>query len=314
MPHMSPPMRNALIGLFLCLSFAGPAGAWNEKGHMVVARLAWLRLTEGQRESATAILRAHPHYDEFLSADRPTGISADEWVFMRAAYWPDWIRSNHTAEYSKPTWHYISAGFVPSYSKLSPTALPAQLPNVVTQISESIEKTRSGSAKEKAVYLCWLMHLVGDIHQPLHCCSLLSETFPTGDLGGNLSLVRIDGGQPVKLHPMWDGLLGKATTLSSIQGAVLEVQKVDQDNAAAIEDEITSHVLPAEWANDGFELAKTNAYLNGDLRPANVDNKPHDDEVPNVTEAYAQNAGKVARLVVAKAGRRLAATIAEALR
>jgi hypothetical protein len=231
---------------------------------------------------------------------------------MRAAYWPDWIRSHHADEFNKPTWHYVTQYFIPSYSKVE--RLPGVEPNVVTQIGASIEGLKKGSDAERAMALCWLMHLVGDIHQPLHCCSLLSETFPTGDLGGNLSLVRIDGGKPVKLHPMWDGLLGKPTTLSSIEGAVVDVQKVDQDNAAAIEGEMRSHMLPAEWAKDGFELAKSNAYLNGDLRPANADSKPGDDDVPNVTEAYAQNAGKVARLAVAKAGRRLAASIAGALR
>ena len=81
-----------------------------------------------------------------------------------------------------PTWHYISAGFVPPYSKLDPAKLELPPPNAVTQISESIEKLQSGTNAEKPIYLCWLLHLVGDIHQPLHNCSLLSESVPEGDV------------------------------------------------------------------------------------------------------------------------------------
>ena len=71
--------------------------------------------------------------------------------------------------------------------------------------------------QEKAIHLCWVMHLVGDIHQPLHCVSLYCEQFPNGDHGGNDSLYRLGGKRIIKLHPFWDELLGKGVTLSSAQ-------------------------------------------------------------------------------------------------
>ena len=139
-------------------------------------------------------LGRHPHYEEFLAADLPEGANVDEWVFMRAAFWPDWIRNHHADEFNKPTWHYITQYFIPPYSKVK--ALPGETPNVVTRIGESIDSLKTGSATDKATALCWLMHLVGDIHQPLHCCSLPSETFAQGDKGGNMSMVRIADGDP----------------------------------------------------------------------------------------------------------------------
>jgi hypothetical protein len=38
--------------------------------------------------------------------------------------------------------------------------------------------------EERAVYLSWLIHLIGDEHMPLHCCSLFASEYPAGDKGG----------------------------------------------------------------------------------------------------------------------------------
>src|SRR5947208_17031169 len=96
-----------LIPVLLLLAFAHPAAAWSDKGHMVVARLAWKKLSDAERAKVTEILRRHPHYGEYLSADRPEGFEEDEWVFLRAATWSDWVRSHHKDEYNHPTWHYV---------------------------------------------------------------------------------------------------------------------------------------------------------------------------------------------------------------
>ena len=92
----------ALIG---ALIMSGPVWAWNDKGHMVVGRLAWNQLTKQQRAKVVAVLRKHPHYEEFLAAKRPERFAEDEWVFMRAGRWADWIRSRHSAEYNRGPWH-----------------------------------------------------------------------------------------------------------------------------------------------------------------------------------------------------------------
>jgi putative hemolysin len=306
-------IRRLVIVLGVYLFLASPVLAWNTVGHFTVAKLAWRQLTPEQRAKATAILKTHPHYEEFLAAEKPDGVELDEWVFWRASYWPDWIRNHHTEEYSKPTWHYISAGYVPPYSKLDPAKLVLPPPNAVTQITESIEKLRSGTDQEKPIYFCWLLHLVGDIHQPLHNCSLLSETFPDGDRGGNESLVRIEGGRPVQLHKMFDDLLGQDRTPSAIGAAAAEADQAEREIQETVDRELKEHTTPAEWTKEGFALAVKFAYLDGDLRPANNQAKPPDDEVPNVAEVYAQNAGRMARVQVAKAGKRLAVCVAQGL-
>ncbi|MGD9722533.1 MAG: S1/P1 nuclease [Pirellulales bacterium] len=296
------------------LLLTAPALGWNEKGHMAVARLAWLKLSACQRAACTEILQQHPHYQEYLAADKPEGVSVDEWAFLRAAYWPDWIRSNHEELFSRPTWHYVTQFYVPPYSKLDASALPShQAPNVVTQITANGEKLRCGNGPDRAVALCWLIHLVGDIHQPLHCCSLLSETFPEGDRGGNLGIVRLDGGMPVVLHAAWDNMLGDELGLAPMLAEVQQIASLESAEAESISRDVQSHRTPTDWAQEGFAAAQKYAYLNGDLRPCHVDQQADVQLIPNLSSSYVQSAKAVARRSAATAARRLALGISSSL-
>jgi hypothetical protein len=112
-------MRN-VIAAGLLLVWLMPASAWNDKGHMVSARIAWNKLSNNQQAKVIDILKKHPHYHEFLAAKKRDGFSEDEWVFMRAATWADWIRSHHTDQYHHGPWHYINYPFVPPGSNVNP--------------------------------------------------------------------------------------------------------------------------------------------------------------------------------------------------
>src|SRR5262249_2570265 len=148
---------------------------------------------EDQRVKVVGMLKKHPHYGEFLVARKPEGFTEDECAFMRAATWADWVRSHHKEQFDHPTWHYINYPIVPAGSAVDPAQHepPAGQVNVVSQLAVRVDKIRTGSDEERPVYLTWLFHLVGDIHQPLHCTAAYSEHFPDGDRGGNLALIRI---------------------------------------------------------------------------------------------------------------------------
>jgi hypothetical protein len=296
-----------LLTLVLLAAIPAPAAAWNDKGHMVTARLAWQQLTADQRAKVVAVLKKHPHYDEYLAARRPEGFAEDEWVFMRAASWADWARRR--PEFDHPTWHYINYPIVPTGSSLSAAdhEPPEKQENVVNQLSVCVEKIRVGSDEEKAVYLTWLFHLVGDIHQPLHCTAVFSERFPTGDQGGNLALIRIKSG-PAKLHAFWDGLLGNGLTAGDINSTVLEIEGMVKDKMPDIQKELDAHQTFESWGREGQELAKRAAYLNGELKVVVSSGLRGGDnqEVPEAPADYAPNCGQVARIQAGKAGIRLA--------
>ena len=290
-----------LIASVLLLTLPTAALAWNDKGHMVTARLAWRQLTEGQRAQVLSVLKKHPHYEEYLAARRPEGFSEEEWVFMRAATWADWVRGG---AFDHPTWHYINYPIVPAGSAVDPAKHepPDKQENIVNQLAVCVHKVKSGTYEEKAVYLTWLFHLVGDIHQPLHCTAVFSERFPEGDRGGNLAMIRIRS-SPFNLHSFWDGLLGRGLTAGDIGKDVQEIEEVMKEKGAEIEKELAAHQTFASWAREGWQLSKEVVYLDGQLKVAVARS---DEDAPPAPAEYAPRCGRVARVQIGKAGRRLA--------
>jgi hypothetical protein len=256
-----------LLAAVILFALPIPAFAWNEHGHMVAARLAWNQLSADQRSKVIAILKNHPHCGDYLSARKPEGFTEDEWVFMRAATWADWVRGKQA--FDRPSWHYINYPLVPPGSavKASDHEPPPKQENVVNQLAACMDKIQNGTDREKAIYMTWLFHLVGDIQQPLHCVALFSEQFPSGDKGGNNAFIRIRS-SPLKLHAMWDGLLGNGASVGSINASVREIEGIMKSAAADIDKEIQAHQTFESWGREGQELARRVVYLSGDLKVA----------------------------------------------
>jgi hypothetical protein len=296
-----------LLPLIVIVVLSTPAFGWNDRGHMVAGRLAWRQLTGEQRDKVIALLKKHPHYEEFLIAQKPDDFSVDEWAFMRAGVWADWVRSHHANQFNKPTWHYINYPFVPPGSKVDPDKhQPKEKEeNVVNQLAVCVDKIRNGKDDaEKAVYLTWLFHLVEDIHQPLHCVALFSETFPDGDRGGNLQVFRAGTGT-VNLHAYWDGPLGSGTSPDEIGKDVEQIEKIMAAPPDGVKKELKHDTTFESWAREGQALAKETVYRNGEVKGAAVRGvRPED--APELPADYADKAGKVARVQVGKAGTRLA--------
>jgi hypothetical protein len=304
-------MRIPVLAISLVVLVCSTAVAWNNKGHMVVARLAYLKLSEEDRAAVNQILKKHPHYEEFLSDDKPTNVSEQEWVFWRAATWPDWIKIRYP-KLSHPKWHYVDFPFIPPSSSESAEDHQPESENALNALPNCIEKAKNGSDQEKAMNLCWVLHLVGDLQQPLHCTSLFSAEFSEGDRGGNAARYRIDD-RIIKLHSFWDGLLGNSTSANSIRSGAQDSLDVASEHDAQVRHDLQQSTSFEEWAKEGFQYAVKYAYLNGDPVPANEEDDPAKEDIPQVPESYATNAGMIARLGMVKGGERLANQIHEIL-
>ena len=105
--------------------------------------------------------------------------------------------------------------------------------------------------------LVWILHLVGDVHQPLHAISRYTREIPNGDAGGNAESVIPATGETISLHAYWDGLFGG---YSSAYGAIFDAG--DRDGLASITpNPMASQVSdPDEWIRESSELAKLFAY------------------------------------------------------
>jgi hypothetical protein len=191
--------------------------------------------------------------------------------------------------------------------------MPRPEPNVVTQIAANAATLRSGTPAERPIALCWLLHLIGDIHQPLHCGSLLTEEFPTGDQGGNLSIVRLVGGEPLRLHFAWDALLGTESDLPAILGTVTQLQQLESADVQFAACQARDATTAADWAAEGLALVRTRVYLDGALRPCHADRQADVSLIPNLSEEYVNAATATARVRAIQAARRTAAALTASL-
>jgi hypothetical protein len=128
-------------------------------------------------------------------------------TFVESACWADDIKSYRFLASS--TWHYIDLPY-----SMDGTNAPAdnEIENVVWAIKQGYSTMtgykRDSAILETALMIRYLIHFVGDLHQPLHATTMFSSKFPSGDRGGNSFKVSFDS-QISNLHSLWDSVLGE---------------------------------------------------------------------------------------------------------
>jgi hypothetical protein len=301
--HILPDMCKSLNSLTIVFAlacslwFVSPARAWIDSGHKIVSMVAWEELTPKTKAAVLEILKAHPRYEKDLLANAPKDASEDEMgrhLFASAAVWPDLVRlQSHPmrAAYNHPDWHYIDIPFVLDNQRL-PTTHPSTQPGP-RNIVEALHKVTGDiadakvSAADKAIAMCWIVHLVGDIHEPLHAATLFSHQFPKGDQGGNLALVLRDppyADSQMKLHLLWDELPGNYKS-EDLDGYVATGLRTDKRYSRdALKDQLSVTDFAA-WADESHALAVKYAYLDGNLKTAVAPPPPRDDQSPSTRPA-----------------------------
>jgi len=170
--------KTVLLGLFLYLPFCSMA--WGVLGHRIVGQIADSYLTKHTKREIYKIL-------------------GNESIAM-TSNWPDFIKSDPAYDYLD-TWHYInlkaglSEEFVKNYlSTDTVTDAYTKINWLTAQL-----KNKDLEQDKKILYLRLLVHIVGDIHQPMHVGRF-------EDRGGNsIKLLWFNG--PTNLHTVWDSRL-----------------------------------------------------------------------------------------------------------
>ncbi len=247
--------RSRFLGCFLAttfLLFSPTASAWYALGHELVAQIAYDNLQPATKKQVNDLVRV-------LIPVYPRNSS-----FVRAAIWADEIKGDDVAAFN--SWHYINIPYIRGRVKWPHHKTPrVNRQNVVWAIaqSESVLRSSKSSKFEKALFLCFLIHFVGDIHQPLHTTNLYSRQFPYGDQGGNLYPVSTSYAK--NLHSLWDqgvGLLDKdgqpyQANQKQIRELALKLQQKypHQHYTREIAD-----VNSQDWAENGYKLAQHFVY------------------------------------------------------
>ena len=159
---------------------------------MIAASFAYDQLTEVERAKFDDILKNHTkfavwqkQYPEAGLPDLPRG----KFYAMLASLYADEIRSHDNPE-TFSEWHYVDYPLIPPDFPMKPAPTPGN--DVLAGIAKSSRAvqrlTKNFDVRTRAKMLSYLLHLVGDVHQPMHCETLFDENFktPEGDRGGSL--------------------------------------------------------------------------------------------------------------------------------
>jgi hypothetical protein len=297
------------VGVATILVIAATASAWNMAGHMTTAAIAYDTLKQDNPQALAkivAILKQHPQYDSLWGKrlEKVDAEDRDQAMFMMAARWADDIRNN--PDYNRPPWHYIDYPYKPPGQPDSVTTEEPPTPNIEIAYRENIDilKKPDASAAEKAVALCWIMHLTGDSHQPLHSVSLFSTDYPApqGDAGATKAFVRAKpDGEPINLHFFWDGLVIGTDDTRDVRKLAIELrEKLPRDQL----DPHPKDVAPADiakWIQESLQLAKTDVYRDGKLATS-----PNRDNAPALPDDYAAKSKSVGERRATQSGYRMA--------
>jgi hypothetical protein len=245
-----------------------PAFGWGVEGHSLVARIAWLQLAPAVQARVTAIL-------------------GPDTTLPSIASWADQVRNQRR---ETAPWHYID---IPIDKPHLDMARDCPKGDCVLAKIEDFQKALKDPATAPAARreaLMFLVHFVGDMHQPLHCSD-------NHDQGGNQVRVTF-GGRPTNLHSLWDsGLLDKLPR--------------EEDLFAGYSRDAAKHARKwsqgtiYDWAEEAHKAAQKVVY--GKLP------KVAAGAAEPIDSVYEKKADALIRIQVEKAGARLARVLNEAL-
>jgi hypothetical protein len=266
-----------LIPLLFVLS-AVPAAAWGPVGHETVAYIAMDNLTPAAKEKISAIL------------DQGNELA-------NISNWADQIR-----DYRKDTapWHFID---LPVRKDLTVKDEEKYCPNencVVDQLQifEGFLGDESKPTSKRLEALKFVVHFMGDLHQPLHCAD-------DGDRGGNDKMVRFKTPgrrgywAKTKLHHLWDGLIEIRTEEDPRELATeLEKRITDQKRTSWLTGD------EKDWAFESYTIAKTQIYPGMEPGPQDYTDNP-------LPSDYYSKMRPIVDIQLEKAGIRLAYVLNE---
>jgi len=295
----------SVIVVFLLFSLQS-SFAWSSPGHMVVAAIAYRDLPAATRTNLNELLTHHPDYAQWKEKYSPdkTGVDLETYIFLRASTWPDEIR-RHGNPYDHPQWHYVDYPLIPLSFPYKPSPAPTNDALYGISQSEKVLKDKTATPELKAVYLSWLIHLVGDIHQPLHCATLTDADYPKGDKGGNAFYVRPNTAG-VNLHSIWDKGLGSSVNPRTQYNYAIELGTKQPRKSLP---ELKQHKTVESWTKESRKLAIEDGYLNGKLQGSKEAS-----DAPPLPEGYTKTLKAVAEKQAALAGYRLADEINQYVR
>lgn len=306
--HWQRCSRKSFLAAFCALFLPFSASAWNAAGHRLVASIAWDHLNSDVRTEASRLLRAHPDYERWRKRAGKNEVERN--VFIEAATWPNDIIKDprfYTAGSGPGTprlpgfpdmdrhtsWHYVIRPFNASLSEFPASGqIDKQL-----KIQAKILGNSENPLYERSYALPWLIHMVGDAHQPLHVSVRLNAAGKWDKLGNGMRVNNPFNLQKptTTLHAFWDDLPGP----SGLRGVQLDaVTRVLLSTIPHPPRAISSD----QWIEESWRIANESAYPQGN------------DALPTISSEFYENSRKIAFRRISEAGCRLGDLLNDLLR
>ncbi len=208
------------------------AFAWGPEGHRIVAHIAERRLNDNARALLAELLP-------------PEQQISDNYI----CNWPDYIRKDQP---ETGPWHFVDIPFeAEGYDEARDCANKQCVVEQIPLLEAAVTNTNLTQEKRHEA-LSFLVHLVGDMHQPLHCADR------DGDRGGNLRTIVFPGiAKETNLHSVWDTYLPRAC-LNGV--GPLEYGDNLNDGISGRQARKWSKGTPVDWANQSHAVAVESAY------------------------------------------------------
>ncbi|HEX8525514.1 S1/P1 nuclease [Allosphingosinicella sp.] len=278
----------AIAALLLAAFACAPAQAWWEYGHETVAAIAEANVSPSTRREVRRLLAS----SRLLETPTCPALTIEQ-----ASVWPDCIkRLRDRFSYAAP-WHYQNVDVCRPFDQEAACAdgncVSAQIERQARLLADKALPRR-----ERVMALAFLVHFVGDMHQPLH-------SGDRGDLGGNrfaASYGMIAG--RTNLHSIWDGLLAERSISTPPPDSAGILAEYSEAERAGFREGTVTH-----WARQAWEASRDFAY--GAVMADPCGAVPA--ERPVIGEEIVRRLIPIVRRQVARGGLRLAQMLDEAL-
>ena len=239
------------------IAVVAAVSAWSSTGHFLTALIAQIELKRDSPELYAKL--------EDIVGVLSNYTAEQDHKFVECAEFADSIKGQNWKAFN--SWHYNNKYY---FNGTPAKELPNDTQNTVWAIGEAVANLNTSNpgkisgALGKSFSIRYLIHLVADLHQPLHNVSMVSAQFPKGDMGGNL--FKIDDSTADNLHSMWDLCLRRFRSVS----APLSPDNFEYLTEIAEEivgeysrEKLTSQLNKKnvdEWTTEGVSLAEEYAY------------------------------------------------------
>lgn len=272
--YINPMNCFRALALLALTASALPALAWDDSGHQLVGIIAYNQLSPAEQAKLNRILNAGE--GSFAVPENAPGLGLG-----KAATFCDYIKRNTNTQYEKEinelndwaypqsqrkqgdnestrmrAWHYKDKAIHTAGKQNHLHDNPFDAVKAIDLANDRFP--RESTDRMKCFWVYWLAHVVGDLHQPLHCVSSLQFN-PEGDAGGNGFKL---SGDPRNLHFLWDSAITDAVSREGWRGGLIEkavmIQELHPQSefTAQLKDLNANH-----WVDEGAILAERIVYV-----------------------------------------------------